>query len=143
MRDRKLKALIQSHVKMFPAIALLGPRQAGKTTLAKTLSPIYYDLELEEEKLRLDLQWEEIIQSNEPVILDGEKEVDTRGLIIDFGPSHNDQSNSPARASPIKVDKCVVDLTIGSIVHVHGRHDDPVCEGYGSYGDRFEELSDQ
>ena len=70
MIDRKLKKLIHSRMRLFPAVALLGPRQAGKTTLARTISPVYYDLELEEEKLRLDLQWDEITESSDPVILD-------------------------------------------------------------------------
>jgi predicted AAA+ superfamily ATPase len=39
-------------------VAILGPRQVGKTTLAKTLSKTYYDLELEQERLKLDIQWD-------------------------------------------------------------------------------------
>jgi len=30
---------------MFPAVALVGPRQSGKTTLAKSLGGQYFDLE--------------------------------------------------------------------------------------------------
>ncbi len=51
-------------------MALLGPRQVGKTTLAKTLADKYYDLELEEDKVRLDLQWPDISETDELVILD-------------------------------------------------------------------------
>jgi predicted AAA+ superfamily ATPase len=51
-------------------VAILGPRQVGKTTLAKTLSKTYYDLELEQERLRLDIQWNNLIKSKEVVILD-------------------------------------------------------------------------
>ena len=47
MIQRKLKKVILSRLKNFPAVALLGPRQAGKTTLARTFSKIYYDLEVE------------------------------------------------------------------------------------------------
>lgn len=54
----------------YPAVALLGPRQAGKTTLARTLGRRYYDLELEPERLRLDLQWNEVLKSASLVILD-------------------------------------------------------------------------
>ena len=54
MIERKLKHIILSRLKLMPCVAILGPRQVGKTTLAKTLSSVYYDLELEEEKLRLD-----------------------------------------------------------------------------------------
>ena len=70
MIKRKLKNTIISHLKKFPAVALLGPRQSGKTTLAKTFSTSYYDLEVEQEKLRLDLQWDEITQSDHLIILD-------------------------------------------------------------------------
>ena len=51
-------------------MALLGPRQAGKTTLARTFSNQYFDLEIESEKIRLDLQWEAVMRSKDLVILD-------------------------------------------------------------------------
>ena len=70
MIQRKIQNVILSRLKQFPAVAILGPRQAGKTTLAKTFSEIYYDLEVEQEKLRLDLQWDDIIQSESIIILD-------------------------------------------------------------------------
>ena len=70
MIDRKLRKIIVSRLKSFPAVALLGPRQSGKTTLAKTFSTAYYDLEIESEKLRLDLQWENSIRSDQLIILD-------------------------------------------------------------------------
>ena len=70
MIRRKIKDVILARLKQFPAVAILGPRQAGKTTLAKTFSDIYYDLEVEQEKLRLDLQWDDIIQSESIIILD-------------------------------------------------------------------------
>ena len=70
MIKRKLKNTIVSHLNKFPAVALLGPRQSGKTTLAKTFSTNYYDLEVEQEKFRLDLQWDEVSQSDHLIILD-------------------------------------------------------------------------
>lgn len=70
MIQRKATKTIISRLKQFPAFALLGPRQSGKTTLAQTFSARYYDLETEEEKLRLDVQWDEIIQSDHLIILD-------------------------------------------------------------------------
>jgi len=51
MIERRLKNTIISQLKKFPAVALLGPRQSGKTTLAETFSTSYYDLEVEREKL--------------------------------------------------------------------------------------------
>lgn len=49
---------------------LLGARQVGKTTLARTFSKVYYDLEQAENRLRLDIQWHELTRSEELVILD-------------------------------------------------------------------------
>jgi len=53
MIPRRLEALLQQRLQEFPAVALLGPRQVGKTTLARTLvgtspltaQPTYLDLE--------------------------------------------------------------------------------------------------
>jgi uncharacterized protein len=70
MIKRKVTKTIILRLQQFPAVALLGPRQSGKTTLAKTFSARYYDLEIEQEKLRLDLQWDEITQSDQLIILD-------------------------------------------------------------------------
>lgn len=70
MIARDLKKVIQERLGNFPAVAIFGARQTGKTTLAQTLSSLYFDLELEEEKLRLDLLWNEIIDSDQPIILD-------------------------------------------------------------------------
>ncbi len=70
MLTRKLKQIIASRLKQFPAVAVLGPRQSGKTTLAKAISKEYYDLEIEQDKLRLDLQWDDVIQRKKPLILD-------------------------------------------------------------------------
>ncbi|MEJ5259230.1 MAG: ATP-binding protein [Anaerohalosphaeraceae bacterium] len=54
----------------YPAVALLGPRQSGKTTLAKTLGPHYFDLELPEGRTRLDVQWPALIRKDELIVLD-------------------------------------------------------------------------
>lgn len=70
MIKRLLSSLLRERLKRFPAVALLGPRQAGKTTLAKTLSALYYDLEQSEEQLRLDLNWNSVVRSRQLVVLD-------------------------------------------------------------------------
>ena len=58
-----------------PAVALLGPRQAGKTTLAKEFSPYYFDLENKEEQAALDVRWADLIQAaGKPLILDEAQE---------------------------------------------------------------------
>ena len=70
MISREIKKTILARLKKFPAVALLGPRQAGKTTLARTFSTRYYDLEIEQDRLRLDIQWEDIINKDKIIILD-------------------------------------------------------------------------
>jgi len=70
MIKRKLQKVLNNRLENFPAVALLGPRQVGKTTLAKMLSSTYYDLELEEDQLRLDLQWDTIVTQDQLIVLD-------------------------------------------------------------------------
>lgn len=70
MINRTIKNTILARLEKFPAVALLGPRKAGKTTLAKTFSTRYYDLEIEQDRLRLDIQWEDIINEDKIIILD-------------------------------------------------------------------------
>ena len=52
MLQRRIESLILKHLKQFPAVGILGPRQCGKTTIAKKImkskkkaSTYYYDLE--------------------------------------------------------------------------------------------------
>jgi predicted AAA+ superfamily ATPase len=70
MISRALRKIISKCLAGYPAVAILGARQSGKTTLAGTFSDTYFDLELEQEKLRLDLQWDKVLQSKKPIILD-------------------------------------------------------------------------
>ncbi len=70
MVRRRVLALLKRRLAESPAVALIGPRQAGKTTLARSLGGQYFDLEQEPERLRLDLRWEELRSSRELVILD-------------------------------------------------------------------------
>jgi hypothetical protein len=62
--------LVRHRLRSFPAVGLVGPRQCGKTTLAKSLGGIYFDLEQESERLRVDLDWERLTASRDLVILD-------------------------------------------------------------------------
>ena len=70
MIQRLISPWVQKRLRAFPAVALLGPRQSGKTTLAKKISSVYYDLEQPEEQLRLDLDWDRLIRSNALIALD-------------------------------------------------------------------------
>ena len=49
MKSRKLKTRLAEYLDVFPAVAMLGPRQVGKTTLALEIgaerNAVYLDLE--------------------------------------------------------------------------------------------------
>ena len=70
MIRRKAEALVRQRLRQYPAVALVGPRQAGKTTLARSLGGIYFDLEQASDRLRLDLQWDDALKGKSLVILD-------------------------------------------------------------------------
>jgi len=70
MLPRLLKAQIDQRLRDFPAVAIVGLRQAGKTTLAKTFSPLYFDLEQEKDRVRMDLRWESLMSGDQLIILD-------------------------------------------------------------------------
>ncbi len=70
MIERIHKKLLLSRLEEFPAVAILGPRQCGKTTLAKSLNGRYFDLEQPNERLRLDVEWETIARGEQLVVLD-------------------------------------------------------------------------
>ena len=47
MIPRTMKQKLLSLTQSFPAVAILGPRQAGKTTIAQTTLPDYFYVSLE------------------------------------------------------------------------------------------------
>lgn len=51
-------------------MVLVGPRQCGKTTLARKLGRHYFDLEQLEDRTRLDIEWDALTHGNELVVLD-------------------------------------------------------------------------
>ncbi len=58
-------------LKRSPAVVLVGPRQCGKTTLARALSGIaYFDLERDADRLRLDMEWATLVAGRACVVLD-------------------------------------------------------------------------
>jgi predicted AAA+ superfamily ATPase len=70
MVKRRVGAVLRQRLRAVPALALLGPRQCGKTTLARSLCGRYFDLEQPEERVRLDLEWDHIVRSRGLTILD-------------------------------------------------------------------------
>ncbi len=70
MIRRQAQSLVQQRLDHYPAVALVGPRQCGKTTLAQMMGGLYFDLEQEQERLRVDLEWDSLEKSRELVILD-------------------------------------------------------------------------
>ena len=70
MLPRKILPTLRARLDAYPAAALVGPRQCGKTTLARSLDGRYFDLEQEPDRLRVDLEWETIIRGSALVVLD-------------------------------------------------------------------------
>ncbi|MDY0167243.1 MAG: ATP-binding protein [Thermoguttaceae bacterium] len=70
MIPRRIAAVVRSRLADYPAVALVGPRQCGKTTLARQFGGRYFDLEQEPDRLSLDLQWPDLAAGRELVVLD-------------------------------------------------------------------------
>jgi uncharacterized protein len=70
MRRRAAAALVRRRLRAYPAVALVGARQCGKTTLARSLGGRYFDLEQEADRLRLDVEWNTVVQSRGLTVLD-------------------------------------------------------------------------
>ncbi|MDD2708235.1 MAG: ATP-binding protein [Verrucomicrobiae bacterium] len=70
MIQREIGRLARRMLREYPAAALVGPRQSGKTTLAKQLGRHYFDMEQAEDRLRLDLTWDETTRSRQLLVLD-------------------------------------------------------------------------
>jgi predicted AAA+ superfamily ATPase len=57
--ERKAETTVQQYLKIFPVVAILGPRQCGKSTLVKTLSKswgasVYLDLQSDDDLAKLN-----------------------------------------------------------------------------------------
>lgn len=70
MIERTLLRVLRQRLAQFPAVTLVGPRQCGKTTLARTLARRYFNLEAPEERTQLDARWEEVVAGEGPVVFD-------------------------------------------------------------------------
>ena len=67
---RKTTGLVLERLATYPAVALTGARQCGKTTLARSMDGVYFDLEQESDRLRLDLEWDRRVRGRDLMILD-------------------------------------------------------------------------
>lgn len=70
MIRRQVQQQVLERLAATPAVALVGPRQCGKTTLAQSMRGVYFDLEQEAERLRLDLEWDALVGGKDLLILD-------------------------------------------------------------------------
>jgi predicted AAA+ superfamily ATPase len=70
MVDRFYQRLVAEKLEKYPAVSLLGPRQCGKTTLAKIFGGRYFDMESQGAALRLDSEWDRLMRGEELVIID-------------------------------------------------------------------------
>ena len=70
MLPRLIARSVAERLAANPAVALVGPRQSGKTTLARSLGGTYFDLEQEPERVRLDLEWDRALLGRELAVLD-------------------------------------------------------------------------
>ncbi|MBI2894721.1 MAG: ATP-binding protein [Deltaproteobacteria bacterium] len=70
MIRRWLGRLVRERLSRFPAVALVGARQVGKTTLARALGGAYFDLEQPEDRVRLDLDFDGLARGARLVVLD-------------------------------------------------------------------------
>jgi len=74
MFDREIATLIRQRLAMYPAVVLVGPRQCGKTTLARQQDGYYFDLEVAGDRARLDAEWAQVVGGDRLVILDEAQE---------------------------------------------------------------------
>ncbi len=74
MRDmilRQNSVRVSRRLERSPAVVLVGPRQCGKTTLARSLPGIvYFDLERDADRLRLDVEWANLVAAGQCIVLD-------------------------------------------------------------------------
>ena len=61
---------VRDKLSKFPAVAILGPRQCGKTTLAQQFDGVYFDMETEGSEARLDAEWETLAGGRRLVVID-------------------------------------------------------------------------
>jgi predicted AAA+ superfamily ATPase len=70
MIPRMYQSVIEEKLQKFPSVAILGPRQCGKTTLAQQFGGIYFDMETEGSQTRLDAEWDSLVSGDRLIVID-------------------------------------------------------------------------
>ena len=70
MIPRIYRRQIRTRLQRFPAVALIGPRQCGKTTMAQQLGGAYFDMETAGSEARLDAEWDTLVAGRQLIIID-------------------------------------------------------------------------
>jgi uncharacterized protein len=70
MKTRAVINRLKRALNVYPAVALIGPRQCGKTTLARSMGGHYFDIEDDSDGLKLDLAWDRLTNADELIVLD-------------------------------------------------------------------------
>lgn len=70
MRPRIYTRRVRETLGRFPAAAVLGTRQSGKTTLARRLRGVYFDMETAGGAARLDAEWDALAAGRRLVVVD-------------------------------------------------------------------------
>jgi hypothetical protein len=70
MLPRIYSRRIRDALGRYPAVAILGPRQCGKTTLAKRFDGVYFDMETRGSEARLDAEWDTLTAGKKLIIID-------------------------------------------------------------------------
>jgi len=70
MIERIHTTLLKQRLRKFPVVILIGPRQCGKTTLARSLGGRYFDMETDSDATRLDAEWDSLAEGRDLVIID-------------------------------------------------------------------------
>jgi hypothetical protein len=73
---------------------------------------------------------------NEFVVMGADAQRSTRAF-VNRGKPHDDQTHTPFCSFLIKIDQLVRHFIIPAHDHIHGRHDDAVCDRHPIDQDRF------
>jgi len=70
MIPRIYRRQVRARIERYPAVALIGPRQCGKTTLAQQIGGAYFDMETAGSEARLDAEWDTLVAGKQLIIID-------------------------------------------------------------------------